>query len=131
MAPRLMDQLSDVVLCMAVPLDKLAIAFRLLDCVQVFALNVLDQRDLGRGRIVDLSNDRRNRVQPSTLGGTPSPLPRDDLESVTMRAEENRLQNAALGNRIGEFVDRLFFELHTRLIWVGPNAAYLDLSHAA
>ena len=94
-----MDQLSDIVLRMAVTLDELAVTLRLLDRVQVLALDVLDQRDLGCGRSVNFANDRRNGVQAGTLRRAPSALSRDDLEPVTMGPKQNRLKDAALGNR--------------------------------
>ena len=51
MAARLVDDLADVVLGVAVPLDQLPIALRLLDRVEILALDILDQRELGRRRL--------------------------------------------------------------------------------
>ena len=48
MAPRFVNELCDILLCMAVSIDQLAVAFRLLDRIQVLTLDVLDQRNLGR-----------------------------------------------------------------------------------
>ncbi len=132
MATRLVDELRKIVLRMAMALDQLAIAFGLFDRVEILALDVLDQRDLGRGGIVDLADDRRDRVKPCPLRGAPAALSGDDLEpSVAMRPKQDRLQDTALGNRIGELVDRLFLELDARLLGIGPDPADLDLADSA
>ena len=65
MTARLVDELGNIVLRMAMALDQLPIALGLFDRVEVFALDIFDQRDLGRGRIVDLADDRRDRVKPA------------------------------------------------------------------
>jgi hypothetical protein len=124
-------ELGDIFLGMTVPIDQLAIALCLLDRVQVLTLDVLDQRNLGRSRIVDLANDRGNGVKPGALRSSPPALAGDDLKAVTMRTKQDRLQDAPFRNRVGEFVDRLFPELHTRLLRIGANATDLDLTDAA
>jgi hypothetical protein len=116
---------------MAVPIDQLAVAFRLLDRIQVLTLDVLDQRNLGRSRIIDLAHDRRNGVQPGTLRSSPSALAGDDLETVTVRTKQDRLKDAPFCDRIGELVDRVFLELATRLLRIRANTPDLDLADAA
>ena len=78
MTARFVNQLGDAVLGVAVALDELAKAFRLFERVQILALNVLDQRELGDGRWIDVAHDRRNRVQLGTLGRAPASLPSHD-----------------------------------------------------
>ena len=116
---------------MAVPIDQLAIALRLLDRIQILTLDILDQRDLGRSRIIDLADDRRNGMQPGALRSSPSALAGDDLEAVTVRTKQDRLKDAPLCDRIGELVDRLFLELATRLLRIGANTPDLDLTDAS
>jgi hypothetical protein len=117
---------------MAMSLDELAIAFRLLVRIEVFALDVLDQRDFGRRRIVDLADNCRDRVQARALRSSPATLASDDLKpSIAVRTEKDRLQDTALGDRIGELIDRFFPELDARLFRVGPDATDLDLANAA
>jgi hypothetical protein len=116
---------------MAVPIDQLAVAFRLLNRIQVLTLDVLDQRDLGRSRIIDLADDRRNGMQSGALRSSPSALAGDDLEAITVRTKQDRLKNAALCDRIGELVDRLFLELAPRLLRIGANTPDLNLTDAA
>src|SRR4029079_10705344 len=126
-----MDKLGYILLGMAVPLNELAIAFRFFDGVEIFALNVLDQCDLCSGRVVNLAHDGRDGVKPAALRGAPTALARDNLESIAVRPKENWLKNAALGDRIGELVDRFFLELHTRLLRVRPDPPDLDFAYPA
>ena len=131
MAARLVDQLADLVLAVAMLLDQLPIALGLLDRVQILALDILDQRDLGGRRIVDLADDRRDGVQPRPLRRPPAALAGDDLDSRRRRAQQDRLQHASLGNRFGQLVERLLVEMHARLVGIGPDPRDLDLAHAA
>ena len=130
-AARLVDELADIVLGMAVPVDQLAIALGLLDRVQILALDILDQRDLRRRRLVDLADDRRDRVQPRPLRRAPAALAGDDLKPVAVGPQQDRLEHPALGDRIGQLVDRFLAELDARLVGIGPDPRDLDLAHAA
>ena len=80
MAPRLVDQLADVFLCMAIFFHQLAIAFGFLDGVQILALNILDQCDFSRPGIVDVTDDCGDGVKSGGLGCAPTTLAGDDLE---------------------------------------------------
>src|SRR5438105_6199587 len=133
MASGFVNELGNAVLRVPMPVDQLLIPFRLLDRVQILALDILDQGQLGGGRLVDLADDRRDRVQPGALRRAPAALAGDDLIAlaVAVRPQQDRLEHAALGNRIGEFVDRILAELDSRLIGVGANAPDLDLAYAA
>jgi hypothetical protein len=130
-ASRLVNDLADFVLGMAVPLDQLAVTLRLLDRVQILALNILDQRELGHRRPVDLADDRGDGVKPRPLGGAPAALAGDDLEAVSVETQQYRLEHSALGDRLGELVDRFLAELGPRLVGIGPDAGNLDLAHPA
>src|SRR5207245_2852003 len=67
------------------------------------------------------------------LRRAPAAFAGNDLKTlaVAVRAEQDRLEHAALGNRIGELVDRFLSELDPRLVRIRPDAADLDLAHAA
>ena len=62
MTAGLVDELADVFLVVTVPFDQLPIGFGLLDRVQILALDILNERDLGGGRVVDLADDRGTRA---------------------------------------------------------------------
>src|SRR4051794_39096523 len=131
MASRFMDDLGDIFLRVAVAINELLVPLRFLDRVEVLALNILDQRQLGRCRFVYLAYDRRNAVQPRPLRRPPPALAGADLEAVAVRSQQDRLEDSALRNRIGALVDRLVAELDARLVRVWPEAADLNLPHAA
>src|SRR4051794_14695466 len=115
---------------MTVPVDELLIAFGLFKRVQVLALDILDQRELGRGRLVDLAHDRRNRMEPGTLGRPPATLASDDLIVLTIGAKQNRLKHAPFGDRIGELIQGLFVEPNARLVRIGLDPRNLDVPNA-
>ena len=130
MAARLVDDLAELFLGMAIKIDQLLVGVGLLDRVQILALDILDQRELGRRRIVDVADDRRDRVELRALRRAPAPLAGDDLEAVAVGPQQDRLKHAALGDRFGELVERLFVELHPRLARVGPDPRDFDLANA-
>src|SRR5437868_15256594 len=131
MTARFVDDPTDLVLRMAVALDQLAVAIRLLERIEILALDILDQRELRRGRFVDLANDRRNGVEPCPLRRAPAPLAGDDHIIFAVGPEQNRLENPALPDRLGELVECLLVEVDSRLMGVGPDPRDLDLPHAA
>src|SRR6266404_6618918 len=98
MASRLVNDPADVVLRMAMPLDELTIALGFLKRVEVLALDILDECQFGRGRIINLANDRRNRMLPRPLRRTPPPLAGDDHVIFAVRPQQDRLENATLAN---------------------------------
>ena len=110
MAARLVDELAELLLGMAIFVDQPLIGLRLLDRVEVLALDILDQRDFERFVVAELADDRRDFVQPRPLRRAPAPLAGDDLEAVAVRADDDRLDDAARLDRGGELVQRLFVE---------------------
>src|SRR5690606_34179691 len=79
--------------------------FGLLDRVQVFALQVLDQRDRERGLVVELANDDRDLLQAGAPRRVPAALAGDDLIGVAARgigrawSYDDRLQDPLLADR--------------------------------
>ncbi len=114
---------------MPVALDQLAVALGLFERVEVLALDVLDQRQLGGRQFIDVADDRRDRMEPRPLRRPPATLAGDDQIAVVVGPKQDRLEHAALADRFCEFVERLLVELHPRLIGVGPNPGNLDLPH--
>ncbi len=60
MAAALADHLPEVGLGMAVIVDELLVAHRLLDRIEIGPLDVLDDRQFQRRTVVDLPHDDRN-----------------------------------------------------------------------
>ena len=81
-------------------IDQLFVAFGLFDRIEILALDILDQRQLGGCRFIDLAYDRRDGVQPRPLRCAPATLAGDDLESlaVAVRPQQDRLEDTALGD---------------------------------
>jgi hypothetical protein len=115
----------------AVPLYQLTKAFRLFDRIEVLTLHIFDQRDLGGGRIVDLTDKGGDGMKPRTLSSAPAPFAGNNLEPVTVRPQQYRLENAAFRNGIGQLVDCLFLELDARLLGIRPNSADFDFTNTA
>ena len=97
---------------------------RLVDRIQVLALDVLDERDQERLAIGDRADDCRDRGEPRLLGREETPLAGDELVSVRGGAKENRLEDSSLADRIGELLDGRGIELRPRLsatCWMSPS----------
>src|SRR5690606_36604304 len=68
---RAADRLRDLLMRQRELIGEPLQRVRLVDRVQVLALEVLDQRNGERGLIVELANDDRYRGQPGDLRGLP------------------------------------------------------------
>src|SRR5437762_13165042 len=103
MAARLVNDSGDILLSVAVAVDQLLVTLGLLVRVQSLALDILDQRELGGGRFIDLAHDSRDRVQPGPLRRAPAAFAGNDLKTfaVAVRPEQDRLKHATLDDRIG------------------------------
>ena len=60
-------------------LDQLLVGGRLLERVEVVALEVLDERLLERGRVVGVADERGDRLQPDPARRAPAALAGDQL----------------------------------------------------
>src|SRR3712207_8693948 len=70
MAPGLVDEFAQRILRVAVIVDQPLVALGLLDRVQVLPLHVLDQRDLERLGVVELTEDRKSTRLNSSHANT-------------------------------------------------------------
>ena len=88
-----------------------------LDGVEVFALDVLDERHRKRRFIRDIPDQHRHFFQSRLLGRSPSSLASDDLVSVRAdRAREDRLNETLRSDGIGERLDRTLVDLTPGLV---------------
>src|SRR5947209_5860010 len=71
---------------------------RLLDGVQLFPLDVLDQGDLKQTVVRDLPDDGRDSLDPRDLGGAPAALTRDEPVSVRPLPHDDGLDDAVLAD---------------------------------
>ena len=128
MTARFVDDLGQRFLRMAIFARKPLIRLRLFDRVEVLALDILDQRNFERLRIVEVADDDGHLMQPGPLRRAPAAFTRDDLIIVTVRPDDDRLDQSARGDRGGEFVEQRIVEMATRLIGVRRQGA--DRQHA-
>src|SRR5690606_34919301 len=93
---------------------------RLLERIQVLALDILDQRDGDRGLVRDIPDHGRDLLETCELRGAPSTLARNDLVArlarTLQRPDDDRLHDALLTNRIGELRQRLLAHVDARLV---------------
>ncbi len=73
-------------------LQQLPIRRGLLERVELFAMEVLDQRVPKQGIVGHHADDGRHRCQSGGLGGTPPPLAHHQLISAGHRPHDDRLQ---------------------------------------
>src|SRR2546429_479797 len=64
--------------------DEAGECARLLERIEVLALDVLDEGDGDRSLIRDVADDRRDLREPGHLRGAPAPLAGDDLVALRL-----------------------------------------------
>ena len=116
MAARLANLPRQGFLAMSIFIDQPAIGFALFDRIKLFALDILDQRNLKRGAVVKFLDDDRHLMDRGALCRAPAPFARDDLEFAGDFAHDNWLKHAAQCNRCGELIKRSFVKMFARLI---------------
>ena len=91
----------------AVVADHPVVHRRLVQRRQVLALEVLDDRDLHRGLVIDVLDHRWDGGEAGGLRRSPAALAGDELEPEgSDRSDENRLQDAVLLDGGGELGQR-------------------------
>ena len=95
---RATDPLGEVVLGEPELLDELAVGVGGLDRVEVLALEVLDERELELLAIGQLAHDRRDPLEAGRLRGAQAALAGDELVAVDRLGDEDRLEDAVLGD---------------------------------
>ena len=130
--PALADARCHVVVGEREILDQLLIRARLLERIQLLALNVLDDRVLEHGRVVGNPDHRGHGLQTDAPRRAPPPLAGDELVATALsRADEDGLQDADLADRIGERAERFLVEMFARLLRVRPDLRDRYLGEAA
>ncbi len=123
------DHLGDVVLRVIELVGKRLITGRLLQRIEIGALNVLDDGKLERLAIGDIEHDDRHFVQIGALRRAPAPLAGDDLEVIRgAGAHHDRLNNAALADRGGQFGE---LGVGEQLAWIARIGAHVFDRHLA
>ena len=91
---------------------------RFFDRVEVFTLNILDQRHGDRGFIRHVAHHRRDSLLAGLLAGTPAALPGDNLKAATANgAHHDGLHHALSLDRVGQFFQGLGVHVPTWLVF--------------
>ena len=84
----------------------------------------LDDRDLEHLGVGKVADDHRKVVQLGDLGRAPAAFAGDDLEkpaAIRVRADDERLQDAARADGVRELLQKLGLEVAARLVGVGDQ----------
>ena len=98
--------LCQLFLGMTKTVDQLTIGQSLFDRVQVFALDILDNRNFQHFNIVKFPDHNGNFMQSSDLRGAPAAFACNNfvLPVCPDRPNDQRLHDAFLANRLGQLV---------------------------
>ena len=96
------DAGRDLVLAEPELLDELAIGVRRLERIEVFALEVLDEREFELLAIGELADDGRDPVEAGGLGRAQPALTGDELVAVDRLGDQDRLEDAVLDDARGQ-----------------------------
>ena len=112
-------------------LDQVLVGECNLDGIEVFALNVFDQRHLHHVLVVGRAHISRNREQARHLRGAPTSFTGDDLIGAIVHfAERDGLDHPDLSDALGQFFERLRVKLSAGLVGIGHDGANVDLADA-
>ncbi len=128
----LAELLGEATDAVAVLLDHPVVHHRFLERREVLALEVLDDRDLEGGVVVQLFDEGRDRGEPAGLGRAPAPFAGDELvpTRVVDRPDEDRLQDAVLADGSRELVEGRLLEPRPRLGGIGIDPLDRDVANA-
>ena len=121
---RLRDALGKLLLRHGTALDEVAISARLLNDVEVSALNVLDKGKLkARDVIGVITHHNRHVFETSSTSRLIAPLTGNDLIALSVFAHHDGLNDAHLFDGGTQLIEVFLIELGTRLIGVAMHLA--------
>ena len=107
-------------------------ALRRFNRVQVFALEVLNQRDFHLRRHIHLADDARHAVKPRHPRSAPAALARDDaIAPAVHRHHQNGLQKPLFPDGLRQLRDAFLGERPPRLVGIRVNVPNRDFLSAA
>ena len=89
--------------------------------VEIFALEIFHQSDLHRLVVARIADHDGHLAEAGAHSGTPAPFAGNQLETVILGANYQRLDDALIANRRRQFVDLGFVETASWLKWTGGN----------
>ena len=116
-AARLVDQFGDFRLAHALFVGEMLVGARFFDRVEVFALDIFDQRNRHHLALIEIADNRRNFMQFGALRRAPAPFAGDQLVAALAlkRTDDDGLDDPALRDRAGKIVERFVVENLARL----------------
>ncbi len=100
---------------------------RLLDWVEIFALEILDERHLHCHTFRYVADDDGHAVQLGALGGAPTTLAGDELIAAGAATDDQWLDDAAGADRLGELLESLFAEAGAGLVGARFDQVNIDV----
>ena len=125
--PCLADPVGDLLLGEPELIDQLAIRERLVDRVEIRALDVLHQRDLELVTIGELSHDGGDAIEACEASRTHTPLAGDQLVPGDRLRHEDRLEDAMLADARRKLLELTLVDVAAGLERVGLDLRERDL----
>ena len=100
---------------------------RLLDGIEVFALEVLDESHLHCHTFGYVADDDGYAVQLCALCGAPTAFAGDELVAASAAAHDERLDDAAGADRLGKLLESLFAEARAGLVRARLDQVNVDV----
>jgi len=101
---------------------ELRVAVRLLNGIEVFALQIFDEGQFEHGAVIGLADNDGRLGQLQQLRGAPAAFAGDQFKITIALAHDERLDDALFADGIGQFAQRLGGEILARLERAGPDA---------
>ena len=112
MTTALADDLTQIILGVAMLGNQLLIAKRFFEGIEVGTLDVFDNGKFESSPVIDITDNDRNLDEPGQLGRTPTAFAGNDLEAVSSdSANDDRLHDPMLANGTGEILQLGFIEI--------------------
>ena len=124
------DLPGDVLLGQPELLVELPEGVRFLDRVEVLALDVLDECELELLAIGELADHRGNSLESGEASGLDAALTGDDPVAVERLGDEDRLEDAVVGDARSERLEVGVLDVAPGLVRVDPDLAERDLAGA-
>src|SRR3546814_5241007 len=110
MATGLAHKTAKRLLAMAEFSNQFPISFGLFDRIKVLALDILNESDFQRFRIVEIANNGWNAMELGPLSGPPASLAGNDLVAPALRPHNDGMNKARRGNAFRKLSKRVQIE---------------------
>ena len=111
-------------------LGQLRVAVRFFDGVEIFALEIFDERQFEHRAVVGLADDDGHFRQLQQLRGAPAAFAGNQFKITVAFAHDERLHDALFADGIGQFAQRFGGKILARLERAGTNAVERHALHA-